>query len=50
MITRYYKYLTKLVEKKLLNDNEKLLIFTHKIPNFDVVKYPGFKDKLNIAK
>lgn len=50
MIIRYYKYLTKLVEKKLLNDNEKLLIFTHKIPNFDVVKYPEFKDKLNIAK
>jgi hypothetical protein len=50
IIIQYYKYLTKLVEKRLLNNDEKFLIFTHKIPNFDVVKYPKFKDKLNMAK
>ena len=39
IINHYYKYLTKLVEKKILNENEKLLIFISKANKFNVYKY-----------
>jgi len=36
---KYYKYLTVLVEKKILNSNEKLLIFICKANKFNIYKY-----------
>lgn len=39
-ILKYYEYLTKLVKIKVLNDYEKLLIFTNKASNFYTYEYP----------
>ncbi len=39
IILNYYKHLTVLVENKILNDNEKLLIFLSKTNKFNVYKY-----------
>lgn len=39
IMIKYYKYLTKLVQNKVLNNKEKLLIFTSKVNQFNVYKY-----------
>jgi len=50
IISQYYYYLNKLVEKKLISFNEKCFIFINNIPNFYSVEYPKFNDKLETAK
>jgi Mitochondrial ribosomal protein (VAR1) len=50
-ISEYYKYLTILVEKKLLNNKEKSMLFINKVPNFDFLnKYPKIEDNIEIAR
>ena len=39
IILKYYKYLTVLVEKKILNNNEKFLMFISKANKFNTYKY-----------
>ena len=39
VMIKYYKYLTKLVKNKVLNNKEKLSIFTSKANKFNVYKY-----------
>lgn len=50
IVSQYYYYLSKLVEKNLISYNEKALIFINKIPNFYAVEYPKFNDKIDTAK
>jgi hypothetical protein len=38
-IIKYYKYLTSLVEKKIINSNEKLLLFINKVSKLNIYKY-----------
>lgn len=40
IINIYYNFLTKLVQNKILNDNEKLLFFISKANKFNVYKFP----------
>lgn len=52
IINEYYGFLSKLVEKKLLDNNEKLLIFKHKILNLDLSslkEYPKYNDNFDLA-
>lgn len=50
IILEYYNYLSGIVGKKLINNAEKFLIFTYKIPNFDFTKYPKINENINLAK
>jgi len=50
VMSQYYYYLSKLVEKKIISYNEKAFIFINKIPNFYAVEYPKFNDKIDTAK
>jgi hypothetical protein len=53
LIIEYYNYLSILVEKKLLNNNQKFRIFTNKIPNFDFINkypYPNYEDNIVMAR
>lgn len=51
VIIEYYKYLTVLVEKKLISKEEKSLIFINKVPSFNFINtYPKFGDNINIAR
>jgi hypothetical protein len=47
---KYYDYLTKLVGKGLINNNEKFNLFAHKVPNINVGDYPNINDKKDLAK
>lgn len=38
-ILKYYKYLTLLVERKIINNNEKLILFISKINKLNIYKY-----------
>jgi hypothetical protein len=50
IINEYYKYLSMLVEEKVLNDYDKFKLFTNKMPTFDnISNYPKIEDKFNIA-
>jgi len=50
IISQYYYYLSKLVEKNLISYSEKAIIFINKIPNFYAVEYPKFNDRIHTAK
>lgn len=50
IVSQYYYYLSKLVEKNLINYNERSFIFINKIPDFYAVEYPKFNDNINTAK
>lgn len=49
VLIEYYKYLTKLVELKVLNDHEKLLIFIKKANSFYPYEYPKANSYMQIA-
>jgi len=49
VLIEYYKYLTKLVELKVLNDHEKLLIFIKKANSFYPYEYPKSSSYVEIA-
>jgi hypothetical protein len=46
----YYDYLTKLVGKNLISNDEKFNLFAHKIPDINVGDYPEINDKKELAK
>ena len=51
-INKYYIYLSKLVEKNLLNNHEKLLIFKHTILGLNISsfkEYPKYNDYFDLA-
>ena len=50
IILEYYKYLTEIVEKKLISNTEKFLIFAYKIPKLNFVKFPEHNDNIELAK
>lgn len=50
IIIKYYEYLTKLVKIKVLNNDEKYLIFTNKASNFYAYEYPKSDIYMNIAE
>jgi hypothetical protein len=50
IVSQYYYYLSKLVEKNLISYNERSFIFINKIPDFYAVEYPKFNDNINTAK
>jgi len=49
-VLKYYKYLTDIVSNKVINNNDKYLIFTSVIPNISFYKFPNFKDNIELAK
>jgi hypothetical protein len=42
VIIKYYEILTKLVEAKVLTEDEKFTIFKNKVKNINTFKYPKF--------
>jgi len=50
VLIKYYEYLTKLVKIKVLNDHEKLLIFTNKANSFSAYNYPNYDYYKSIAE
>lgn len=50
IILKYYKYLTEIVVNKVINETEKLRIFSFKLPKLEFFKFPEFKDNINLAK
>jgi len=49
-INKYYEYLSEIVEKQIITNAEKLLIFAYKIPKVSFVKFPEHNDNLELAK
>lgn len=49
VLSRYFEYLTKLVEKKILNNREKFLIYTNITKNLYNYNYPNFNSYKEIA-
>jgi len=49
-INLYYVLLKVLVGRKVLNNEERYILFANKIPNLDIIKYPEFNDRLAVAK
>lgn len=49
-IIKYYEYLTKLVGRNLINNEDKFKLFAHKIPNINMGVYPHINDKKELAK
>jgi hypothetical protein len=49
ILNKYFEYLTKLVELKILNNHEKLLIFISLVDNFYNYNYPNYEYNKNIA-
>jgi hypothetical protein len=48
-LNKYFEYLTNLVEEKILSNNERFLIFTKIINNFNLYKYPSYGYYKDIA-
>jgi Mitochondrial ribosomal protein (VAR1) len=44
VLNKYFKYLTSLVKLKVLNNNEKFIIFTNKTNSFYAYNYPSYYD------
>jgi hypothetical protein len=49
-ILEYYDYLTEIVEKKLITNTEKFLIFAYKIPKLNFGRFPEHNDNIELAK
>ena len=43
ILNKYFDYLTKLVQMKILSDNDKLIIFTNLLNHFYTFKYPNYE-------
>jgi hypothetical protein len=50
VLNRYYQYLTNLVKLKVLNDNEKFIIYTNKTNSFYAYNYPTYYDFKSIVE
>jgi hypothetical protein len=50
VLIEYYKYLTDLVNIKILNNNEKFFLFNNRISNFSSYSYPNYISYKNTAE
>jgi hypothetical protein len=50
VLNKYFRYLTSLVKLKVLNNNEKFIIFTNKTNNFYAYNYPNYYDFKNTVE
>lgn len=50
VLNKYFEYLTKLVETKILNNKDKILIFTNLVNNFYTYNYPDYEYYKKIAE
>jgi hypothetical protein len=50
VLNKYFEYLTSLVKLKVLNNNEKFIIFTNKTNNFYAYNYPSYYDFKNTVE
>lgn len=50
VLNKYFEYLTSLVKLKVLNNNEKFIIFTNKTNSFYAYNYPSYYDFKNTVE
>jgi hypothetical protein len=50
ILNKYFEYLTNLAKLKVLNNNEKFIIFTNKTSSFYAYNYPSYYDFKNIVE